>query len=54
VQGLRPTVDLLIEVVARDPDDLYRIAGRILDIGACGASAPRWLCGGLSTTACGS
>lgn len=32
VQGLTGTVDLLIEVVARDADDLYRIAGRILDI----------------------
>jgi DNA-binding Lrp family transcriptional regulator len=32
VQGLSGTVDLLIEVVARDADDLYRIAGRILDI----------------------
>src|SRR6478752_5624030 len=32
VQGLSGTVDLLIEVVAREADDLYRIAGRILDI----------------------
>jgi DNA-binding Lrp family transcriptional regulator len=32
VQGLSGAVDLLIEVVARDADDLYRIAGRILDI----------------------
>ena len=54
VQGLSGTVDLLIEVVARDADDLYRIAGRILDIRGCGAPAPRWLCGGLSTTASGS
>ena len=54
VQGLTGTVDLLIEVVARDADDLYRIAGRILDIRGCGAPAPRWLCGGLSTTASGS
>jgi DNA-binding Lrp family transcriptional regulator len=54
VQGLSGTVDLLIEVVARDADDLYRIAGRILDIRGCGAPAPRWLCGGLSTIASGS
>jgi DNA-binding Lrp family transcriptional regulator len=32
VQGLSGTVDPLIEVVAREADDLYRIAGRILDI----------------------
>ena len=32
VQGLSGTVDLLVEVVARDADDLYRIAGQILDI----------------------
>jgi DNA-binding Lrp family transcriptional regulator len=32
VHGLSGTFDLLIHVVARDADDLYRIAGRILDI----------------------
>jgi len=32
VQGLSGAVDLLIEVLAREADDLYRIAGRILDI----------------------
>ncbi|WP_063130981.1 Lrp/AsnC family transcriptional regulator [Nocardia fusca] len=32
VQGLSGTVDLLIQVVARDADDLYRIAGQILEI----------------------
>lgn len=32
VQGLSGTVDLLVRVVARDADDLYRIAGQILDI----------------------
>ncbi|WP_433623605.1 Lrp/AsnC family transcriptional regulator [Nocardia sp. CA-120079] len=32
VQGLSGVTDLLIQVVARDADDLYRIAGRILDI----------------------
>ncbi|WCT05744.1 Lrp/AsnC family transcriptional regulator [Rhodococcus qingshengii] len=32
VHGLSGAADLLIHVVARDADDLYRIAGRILDI----------------------
>lgn len=32
VQGLSGTVDLLIQVAARDADDLYRIAGQILEI----------------------
>lgn len=32
VQGLSGAVDLLIQVVARDADDLYRIAGRVLAI----------------------
>ncbi|WP_253659929.1 Lrp/AsnC family transcriptional regulator [Williamsia maris] len=32
VVGLSGGADLLIQVVARDGDDLYRIAGRILDI----------------------
>ena len=32
VQGLSGAADLLIQIVARDADDLYRIAGRILDI----------------------
>jgi len=32
VHGLAGVTDLLINVVARDADDLYRIAGRILDI----------------------
>jgi DNA-binding Lrp family transcriptional regulator len=32
VQGLGGATDLLIHVVARDADDLYRVAGRILDI----------------------
>jgi DNA-binding Lrp family transcriptional regulator len=32
VHGLSGVTDLLIQVVARDADDLYRIAGRILDI----------------------
>ncbi len=32
VIGLTGVTDLLIQVVARDADDLYRIAGRILDI----------------------
>ncbi|MBY4402151.1 Lrp/AsnC family transcriptional regulator [Rhodococcus fascians] len=32
VQGLSGIADLLILVVARDADDLYRIAGEILDI----------------------
>jgi len=32
VQGLSGGVDLLIQVVARDAEDLYRIAGRILSI----------------------
>ncbi|MDT2005306.1 Lrp/AsnC family transcriptional regulator [Rhodococcus opacus] len=32
VHGLSGATDLLIHVVARDADDLYRIAGRILDI----------------------
>lgn len=30
VQGLSGVTDLLIQVVARDADDLYRVAGRIL------------------------
>ncbi len=33
VHGLSGVTDLLVHVVARDADDLYRIAGRILDIG---------------------
>lgn len=32
VHGLSGIADLLIQVVARDADDLYRIAGQILDI----------------------
>lgn len=32
VHGLAGMADLLVNVVARDADDLYRIAGRILDI----------------------
>jgi DNA-binding Lrp family transcriptional regulator len=32
VDGLSGVADLLVHVVARDADDLYRIAGRILDI----------------------
>jgi DNA-binding Lrp family transcriptional regulator len=32
VHGLGGTTDMLIHVVAREADDLYRIAGRILDI----------------------
>ena len=32
VHGLTGVADLLIQVVARDADDLYRVAGQILDI----------------------
>jgi DNA-binding Lrp family transcriptional regulator len=32
VVGLGGVIDLLIHVVAREADDLYRVAGRILDI----------------------
>ncbi len=32
VIGLTGVTDLLIQVVAKDADDLYRVAGRILDI----------------------
>ncbi|HET6736300.1 Lrp/AsnC family transcriptional regulator [Mycobacterium sp.] len=32
VQGLSGAMDLLIQVVARDADDLYRIAGQVLEI----------------------
>lgn len=32
VHGLSGKVDLLVYLVARDADDMYRIAGRILDI----------------------
>ena len=32
VHGLGGVTDMLIHVVAREADDLYRIAGRILDI----------------------
>lgn len=32
VHGMAGVADLLVYVVARDADDLYRIAGRILDI----------------------
>jgi DNA-binding Lrp family transcriptional regulator len=32
VHGLSGAADLLIQVVARDADDLYRIAGRILSV----------------------
>lgn len=33
VLGLSGEVDLLVQVVARDADDLYRIAGQLLSIG---------------------
>ncbi len=32
VHGLSGITDLLIQVVAQDADDLYRVAGRILDV----------------------
>jgi DNA-binding Lrp family transcriptional regulator len=32
VHGLSGVTDLLVQIAARDADDLYRIAGRILDI----------------------
>jgi DNA-binding Lrp family transcriptional regulator len=32
VQGISGPVDLMVHVVARDADDLYRVAGRILAI----------------------
>lgn len=32
VHGLSGVTDLLVHVVARDADDLYRVAGRILDV----------------------
>lgn len=32
VHGLSGVTDLLVHIVARDADDLYRVAGRILDI----------------------
>lgn len=32
VHGLSGVTDLLVHIVARDTDDLYRVAGRILDI----------------------
>jgi DNA-binding Lrp family transcriptional regulator len=32
VHGISGVVDLLVHIAARDADDLYRIAGRILDI----------------------
>jgi DNA-binding Lrp family transcriptional regulator len=32
VCGLSGSVDLIVHVVARDADDLYRIAGKVLDI----------------------
>lgn len=32
VHGLSGVTDLLVHMVARDADDLYRLAGRILDI----------------------
>jgi DNA-binding Lrp family transcriptional regulator len=32
VHGLSGVTDLLVHIVARDTDDLYRIAGQILDI----------------------
>lgn len=32
VHGLSGATDLFVHIVARDADDLYRIAGRILDI----------------------
>jgi len=32
VHGLSGTTDLLVQIVARDADDLYRVAGRILHI----------------------
>lgn len=33
VQGLNGVTDLLVRIVARDADDLYRVAGQVLDIG---------------------
>jgi DNA-binding Lrp family transcriptional regulator len=32
VHGLNGVTDLLVHIVARDADDLYRVAGQILDI----------------------
>ena len=32
VHGLSGVTDLLVQIVARDADDLYRLAGQILDI----------------------
>jgi DNA-binding Lrp family transcriptional regulator len=32
VHGLSGVTDLLVQVVARDANDLYRVAGQILDI----------------------
>lgn len=32
MHGLSGVTDLLVHIVARDTDDLYRVAGRILDI----------------------
>jgi len=54
VQGLSGTVDLLIEVVARDADDLYRIAGRILDIRGVRRTRTSLVMRGFSTIASGS
>ena len=54
VQGLSGTVDLLIEVVARDADDLYRIAGRILDIRGVRRIRTSLVMRGFSTIASGS
>ncbi|MGA9512572.1 MAG: Lrp/AsnC ligand binding domain-containing protein [Pseudolabrys sp.] len=54
MQGLSGTVDLLIEVVAREADDLYRVAGRILDIRGVRRIRTSLVMRGFSTTASGS
>jgi Lrp/AsnC ligand binding domain len=54
VKGLSGTVDPLIEVVAREADGLYRIAGRILDIRGVRRIRTSLVMRGFSTIASGS
>ena len=54
MKGLSGTVDPLIEVVAREADGLYHIAGRILDIRGVRRIRTSLVMRGFSTIASGS
>ncbi|WP_324278499.1 Lrp/AsnC family transcriptional regulator [Blastococcus brunescens] len=51
VTGLSGVADLLVEVVARDADDLWRITEQVLAIPGCSAPTPPWPCAASSSTA---